>query len=818
MRENEAESGKADSNDVQKSLDMICQELNMDEETRTEAMQNFTAIWDTYTLEGDVVHWLACSLYAACRKGWTPTVGKGIMEGNCVSLTRILRSSKLSLIQFFSKMKKWSDMSNLSQDFRERIDRLERNFEVSAVIFRKFEPIFTDMFQNPQGEPPRQPRSRKHRRLPCHISDVFKFCWTLFVYTKGNFHMIGDDLVNSYHLLLCCLDLVFANALLCANRKDLINPLFKGLPKDYLSPDYCSPEETPCVIDRLCELHDGLVIEAKGIKEHYFKPYIKKLFEKQILKGNEEMLTELLDTPNFIDNNKAVNREYEEYVLTAGDFDERVFLGVDADEEIGTPRKVTAEPPEGQLSARMQVESNLQQHFEKTRPLAPNTPLTGRRYLKEKELLVTPVSSATQSVSRLQSMVSGLRNAPSEQLTHIFRSCSRDPTETILNRVKNLGETFRHHYTRSTEEQVGSHMDFAETRLRLAEVLYYKILENVMAQEMKRLHGKDMAVLLEQDIFHRSLMACCLEVVLFAYSSQRSFPWIIKVLRLRPFYFYKVIEVFIRSEEGLSRDMVKHLNSIEEQVLECRAWSTDSALWQALEAAQKKVPTVEEVNFPSNFESAAGSSGSSQLPLVTLSPIMHPRLREVRTGLGGSGRKDVPPSPLSLHNLYGSPTAGGVKRRLFGDDSQPQAQPQPQPQSPSPSRCRVSLTHGELNIPTSPSGDEAMLLSPSRTLITMTTSSGQQLTVPALNSETGGITIIQVQQGVGSPLTAQLLLAASPSRVGPPAAAAQSVIRPRRTGSLALFFRKVRARRTFAPALRRLVRYVRSLGTRSHLH
>lgn len=23
------------------------------------------------------------------------------------------------------------------------------------------------------------------RRLPCHISDLFKFCWTLFVYTKG---------------------------------------------------------------------------------------------------------------------------------------------------------------------------------------------------------------------------------------------------------------------------------------------------------------------------------------------------------------------------------------------------------------------------------------------------------------------------------------------------------------------------------------------------------------------------------------------------------------------------------------------------------
>lgn len=36
--------------------------------------------------------------------------------------------------------------------------------------------------------------------------------------------------------------------------------------------------------------------------------------------------------------------------------------------------------------------------------------------------------------------------------------------------------------------------DFAEKRLKLAEILYYKILENVMVQELKRLQGKDMSV------------------------------------------------------------------------------------------------------------------------------------------------------------------------------------------------------------------------------------------------------------------------------------------------------------------------------------
>ncbi|XP_038135588.1 retinoblastoma-like protein 1 [Cyprinodon tularosa] len=779
----DSESGRMEESSVRRSLEALCQELNMDEQTAAEAMENFTAIWNTYTLEGEVVHWLACALYAACRKGSTPTVGKGLMEGNCVSLTRILRCAKLSLIQFFSKMRKWADMSSLSQDFRLRMDRLERNFEVSTVIFRKFEPIFSDMFANPQGsEAPRQPRSRKHRRLPCHISDVFKFCWTLFVYTKGNFRMIGDDLVNSYHLLLCCLDLVFGNALLCANRKDLINPAFRGLPPAFrVEGSAPQSEPPPCVLEKLCELHDGLVVEAKGIKQHYFKPYIQKLFEKQILKGNETLLTEMLDPHNFIDNNKAINREYEEYVLTVGDFDERVFLGADADEEIGTPRKFVEERAASQAAAAAAAQSQLQQQVEKSGSLAPSTPLTGRVYLKEKDLLFTPVSSATQSVSRLQSMVAGLRTAPSENLMQIFKSCSRSPTESILTRVKTLGQTFKEHYTNDSDDTPGSHIDFAENRWKLAEILYYKILENVLVQETKRLQGRDMSVLLEQDIFHCSLMACCLEVVLFSYSSQRTFPWIIRIFKLAPFYFFKVIEVFIRSEEGLSRDMVKHLNSIEEQVLESRAWTSDSALWSALEAAGNKVPTVEEVNFSSCLDTGSGSgSGSnnaqSHLPLVAHSPIIHPRIREFRSGLG-STRKEVPPSPLSVHDRYSSPAAGSAKRRLFGDDP--------------------PATSTGLSISGSP------LPSPVKRLTFGTSSSVQKtgapgnqttvLSIPLQGERT--FTLIPVQQcDPSGVVTAQFLLTSSPSRGAGAASGAEAQSgngRPRRTGSLALFFRKV---------------------------
>ncbi|XP_023580585.1 retinoblastoma-like protein 1 isoform X4 [Trichechus manatus latirostris] len=373
----------------------------------------------------------------------------------------------------------------------------------------------------------------------------------------------------------------------------------------------------------------------------------------------------------------------------------------------------------------------------------------------------------------------------------------RNPMENITKMVKGIGESFCQHYTQSTDDQPGSHIDFAVNRLKLAEILYYKMLETVMVQETRRLHGMDMSVLLEQDIFHRSLMACCLEIVLFAYSSPRTFPWIIEVLNLQPFYFYKVIEVVIRSEEGLSRDMVKHLNSIEEQILESLAWSHDSALWEALQA--NKVPTCEEVIFPNNFETGNGGSIQGHLPMMPTSPIMHPRVKEVRTDSGSLRRDMQPLSPISVHERYSSPTAGSAKRRLFGEDL------------PKEMLMDKMITEGaKLKIaPSSSIITENISVSPGQSLLTMATATvtgtiGQKVTIPChgIANDAEGITLIPTcmnttqESKMESPvsLTAQSLIGASPKQnhltkaqeVHP-----TGISKPKRTGSLALFYRKV---------------------------
>ncbi|XP_068117074.1 retinoblastoma-like protein 2 isoform X2 [Hyperolius riggenbachi] len=721
---------------LRRRYEELCSSLNMDEKSRVEAWDSYGSMSQNYTLEGNALHWLACALYVACRQS-VPTVGRGTVEGNYVSLTRILTTSELSMIEFFNKMKKWEDMANLPVDFRERTKKLERNFTVTAVLFKKYDPIFQKIFKNPQEEQPRQHRGRKQRRQPCTVSEVFHFCWVLFINAKGNFPMISDDLVNSYHLLLCALDLVYGNALLCPNRRDLLNPSFQGLPEDFSSKDFKPPSEPPCIIETLCSLHHGLLLEVKGIKEHFWKPYIHKLFDKKILRGKSDSLTGFLDPGNFADSLKAINKAYEAFVLSAGHLDERLLLE-DAEEEIGSVGRCLNPDMGTESSERAQISYHLQQHFDRMKSLRIATPLTSK-YIKENNPYSTPVSSATYSVSRLFVILSGLRPAPSERLLQIMRSCSRNPTETISSCLKEMFEVFSEH-TVSEGGESQFCKDIAKKYFRLAEVLYYKVLESIIEQEKKRLGDADLSGILEQEIFHKSLVACCLEITIFSYKPPGNFPQILLMFDLAPYHFYKVIELLIKAEEGLCREVVKHLNQVEEQILQSMAWAQDSPLWDKIKDHDGKLPLCEEVMHPQHFESSTGNSTSTTAPLTPR------RVNEIRTELSSSP---------SLCERYSSPVASTARRRLFVDSESPSDGGSPAQASPH-------------------SAAENTAPVPGQTLVTMATATvtannGQTVTIPVqgIANENGGITFFPVQVNMSGqahsvtstlhPLTAQSL-------------------------------------------------------------
>lgn len=181
---------------------------------------------------------------------------------------------------------------------------------------------------------------------------------------------------------------------------------------------------------------------------------------------------------------------------------------------------------------------------------------------------------------------------PSDPLISIFRDCSRDPTEAIEARLRRLLHTFLQN---NRETAANDTQELAAKCCCEATIWYYKILEKHASEERKRLGVSDISVLFENDLIQSCLVACCLEISISLNRLPCDFPLLLQILKLAPYHFWRVIELVLRAEEGLHRDVVKHLAQAEEKVLESLAWTGDSPLWEELRANEGPLPSCQQV-------------------------------------------------------------------------------------------------------------------------------------------------------------------------------------------------------------------------------
>ncbi|KAM8785979.1 retinoblastoma-associated protein isoform 3-T3 [Rhynchonycteris naso] len=464
------------------------------------------------------------------------------------TFTELQENIEISVSKFSDLLKGFDTSTKVDN----AMSRLWKKYDVLRVLYSKLERTCELIYLT-------QPSSLISTEINSVL--VLKVSWITFLLAKGEVLQMEDDLVISFQLMLCVLDYFIKlspPALLKEPYKTAVIPI-NGSPRTPRRGQNRSAriakqlENDTRIIEVLCKEYECNIDEVKNV---YFKNFIPFMNSLGILASNG--LPEV----------ESLSKQYEEIYLKNKDLDARLFLDHD--------KTLQAEPMDS---------------FEIQRTPQKNNP--------DEELNVilpqTPVRTVMNTIQQLMMILNSANDQPSENLISYFNNCTVNPMESVLKRVKDIGYVFKEKFAKAVGQGC---IDIGSQRYKLGVRLYYRVMESMLKSEEERLSIQNFSKLLNGNVFHMSLLACALEVVMATYSrstsqnldtgTDLSFPWILNVLNLKAFDFYKVIESFIKAEANLTREMIKHLERCEHRIMESLAWLSDSPLFDLIKQAKDR--------------------------------------------------------------------------------------------------------------------------------------------------------------------------------------------------------------------------------------
>uniref|UniRef100_UPI0002604916 Retinoblastoma-associated protein n=1 Tax=Homo sapiens TaxID=9606 RepID=UPI0002604916 len=441
------------------------------------------------------------------------------------TFTELQKNIEISVHKFFNLLKEIDTSTKVDN----AMSRLLKKYDVLFALFSKLERTCELIYLT-------QPSSSISTEINSAL--VLKVSWITFLLAKGEVLQMEDDLVISFQLMLCVLDY-----------------FIKLSPPMLLKEPYKTAviENDTRIIEVLCKEHECNIDEVANVAFKNFIPFMNSLG---------------LVTSNGLPEVENLSKRYEEIYLKNKDLDARLFLdhdktlqtdSIDSFETQRTPRK-----------------SNLD---EEVNVIPPHT----------------PVRTVMNTIQQLMMILNSASDQPSENLISYFNNCTVNPKESILKRVKDIGYIFKEKFAKAVGQGC---VEIGSQRYKLGVRLYYRVMESMLKSEEERLSIQNFSKLLNDNIFHMSLLACALEVVMATYSrstsqnldsgTDLSFPWILNVLNLKAFDFYKVIESFIKAEGNLTREMIKHLERCEHRIMESLAWLSDSPLFDLIKQSKDR--------------------------------------------------------------------------------------------------------------------------------------------------------------------------------------------------------------------------------------
>ncbi|GAB4860659.1 Retinoblastoma- protein 1 [Ancistrocladus abbreviatus] len=525
------------------------------------------------------------------------------IDQNGLTLCKILRAVKLNLVDFFKELphfvvKVGTILSKMyGADWEKRLEakELQTNFVHLRLLSKYYKRAYQVFFKTSEADKnSMDPNSSSSG----YISEYHKFGWLLFLALRVHAFGRFKDLVTCTNGLVSILAILIVHVPSCFRNFTIPeSPLFvkkneKGV--DLLASLCAKYDTSKDEVKKMMEKANNIIVdilkkrpslasECKSENLHNIDPdgliYFEDLLEDSSLSSSISML----------------ENDYDDVIWNKGDIDERLF-GNEDDTLLGS----------GSLSGGAVNINGAKRKFDVvvsptktiTSPISPHeSPASHSNSIRgfvNTKMAATPVSTAMTTAKWLRTIISPLPSTPSAELQRFLSSCDRDESKDVVHRAHIILEAIFPNSALGECCTVGSIpnanlMDniWSQQRRMEALKLYYKVLEAICTAESQLLHANNLTSLLTNERFHRCMLACSAELVLATHKTVTMlFPAVLEKTGITAFDLSKVIESFIRHEDSLPRELRRHLNSLEERLLESMVWEKGSSLYNSLMIAR----------------------------------------------------------------------------------------------------------------------------------------------------------------------------------------------------------------------------------------
>ncbi|KAJ9702224.1 hypothetical protein PVL29_004118 [Vitis rotundifolia] len=584
--------------------------LQLDESTFAQAMKLFEEsnhLLSTTSLsaigngpEDSERYWFAFILYSVKRlsEGTAENVQQGNDE-NGFNLCQILRVSKLNIVDFFKELPQFivkvgPILGNLyGPDWEKRLEakELQANFVHLSILSKYYKRAYLEFFSTSGSNLDKQSSVIS---ASGYVSDYHRFGWLLFLALRVHAFSRFKDLVTCTNGLVSILAILILHVPI-SFRSFTIN--------NYPRFVCCSVKKGNKGMDllaSLCDIYETSEDEVRKTMEQTNKVIVDILKKKPRLASEckSENLSsidpdglvyfeDLMDESSLSASINILEKDYDAAIRNKGELDERVFINGE-DSLLGS----------GSLSggamsisgAKRKIDSLASPAKTITSPLSPNRS-PGILGGANSKMAPTPVTTAMTTAKWLRTVISPLPSKPSAELERFLTSCDKDVTSDVIRRANVILEAIFPSIAFGERCVTGSAslMDsiWAQQRRMEAMKLYYRVLEAMCTAEAQVLHANNLTSLLTNERFHRCMLACSAELVLATHKTVTMlFPAVLERTGITAFDLSKVIESFIRHEESLPRELRRHLNSLEERLLESMVWEKGSSMYNSLIVAR----------------------------------------------------------------------------------------------------------------------------------------------------------------------------------------------------------------------------------------